>query len=231
MRSTLKWALGGGGVALAAVAALTMPQQSIFAADHLDPPQRTDPSVTDTPDRAADIADIYAWRNEANDSVVLVMTFAGPQGPEAAGTYDRDVIYTLNISNIEPRDLPEYSIRVKFGQAVSNGNPVDGEYGVQVTGLPGSGIALTTIEGSVETPLTADGITVQAGVFDDPFFFDLQGFRDTLSMGDLAFTQTDFFAGMNDTAVVIEIPADRFNGPGPLDIWGVTSRIKGMAEL
>lgn len=231
MRPSMKWAAGGGGVALAALLAVSLPGQGIFAADHLDPPQRTDPSVAETPDRAADIADIFAWKNTDNDSVVLVMTFAGPQGTDAAGTYDPDVLYTLNISNIEPRETPEYRINIRFGQAVSGDDVIDGEYGVQVSGLPSSGIGVTTISGSVETPLSDDGITVQAGVFDDPFFFDLQGFKDTLAMGDLAFTGEDFFAGMNDTAVVIEIPLERLEGPAPLDIWGVTSRIKEMAEL
>jgi len=44
-----------GGLALAAAAALFAPGVGIIAADHLDPPSRTDPAVDSTPDRAADI--------------------------------------------------------------------------------------------------------------------------------------------------------------------------------
>ena len=54
------------------------------AADHNDPPMRTDPSVAATGDKAADIADLYAWvtgaPGDANRKLVLVLTFGGPIG-------------------------------------------------------------------------------------------------------------------------------------------------------
>jgi hypothetical protein len=46
-----------------------------------------------------------------------------------------------------------------------------------------------------------NGGTVTAGVFDDPFFFDLNGFNNGLN-----FTGSDFFAGANVSAIVIEVP-------------------------
>ena len=197
-----------------------MPGLGLVAADHLDPPSRTDPSVDSTPDRAADIADLFAWHDA--DNVYFIMTFAGPQATDQPATYDPDVLYTINVSNDSPRTTADFPIYVRFG-AGSGSN----EYGVQVSGIPGTS---GPIEGSVEKTLTQEGATVRAGLFDDPFFFDLQGFKDTASTGTLSFDSSrDFFAGQNLTAIVISIPRDRIeNGTSPIDVWGTTARIGGQ---
>lgn len=220
MRRKSTLTLAAGGVALAVGAALLMPGLGGFAADHLDPPARTDPSVDATPDRAADIADLFAWHDD--DNVNLVLTFAGPQATDQPGTYDRDVLYTINLSNASPRTTADMPIEVRFGP----GN-VDGSFGVQISGLPGVTGALS---GPVETDLMQDGVMARAGLFDDPFFFDLQGFRDTGATGTLMFDSTrDFFAGQNLTAVVISIPKDRIaNGDNPVDVWATTARFGGQ---
>jgi hypothetical protein len=97
---------------------------------------------------------------------------------------------------------------------------------VQVSGLPG--VTGGKIEGPVETNLTKDGVTVRAGLVDDPFFFDLQGFRTTQSTGNLAIQNNrDFFAGQNDSAIIIEIPRDRLGGTNAVDIWSTTARFGG----
>lgn len=205
---------------MAAGAALLLPGLATMAADHLDPPARTDPSVDPTPDRAADIADLYAWHT--NDSVILALTFAGPQATSQPGTYDRDVLYTINLSNAAPRTTADVPIRVRFGP----GN-VAGSYGVSIEGIPGVSGSLS---GAVETDLTKDGVTARAGLFDDPFFFDLQGFKDTAATGTLSFDAArDFFAGQNLTGVVIEIPKNRIaNGDNPVDVWATTARFGGQ---
>lgn len=55
-----------------------------MTADHLDPPLRTDPAEDSTPDRAAEIADVYAWAAGGNLNVAV--TFAGPAPVSQAGT-------------------------------------------------------------------------------------------------------------------------------------------------
>ena len=191
------------------------------AADHLDPPTRTDPALDATPDLAADIADVYTWHTPT--SVVIAMTFAGPRATVAPGTYDRNALYTINISNDGAAGTTEFPIRIRFGADASAG---PGQFGVQIMGLPGVTGALS---GPVETILTRDGVTATAGLFDDPFFFDLQGFRDTRNTGTLSFNnQRNFFAGQNLTAIVVEIPRSRLaNGTNRLDIWGETARLGG----
>ena len=216
-----KIALAGGAALLAVPAAIMMPDGGLRAADHLDPPTRTDAAFDTTPDKPADIADIYAWHTDT--SVIIALTFSGPQAKSAPATYDRDVLYTINISNSLPRTTPDIPITVRFGSDPSAPN----QFGVQFTGLPG---VTGTITGPVETDLTKDGVKVRAGLFDDPFFFDLQGFRTTSSTGTLAFdNKRDFFAGQNDTAIVIEIPRSRIaNGTNPIDIWATTARFGGQ---
>lgn len=219
MNSPKKTPYALAGAAALCAAALAIPGLYLSSADHLDPPARTNPSVDDTPDAAADIADIFAWHTD--DAVIVALTFAGPQATDQAAVYDGDVLYTINISNAEPRTTPDIPIQVRFGEGAGAN-----QFGVQVTGLPGG----REVSGAVEQNLMVDGIQVRAGLFDDPFFFDSQGFRDTLSTGDLAFDSTrDFFAAQNLTAIVIEIPRDQIeNGTNPIDVWGTTARFGGQ---
>lgn len=192
-------------------------QGVIEAADHFDSPSRTDPMVDPTPDLAADIADIYAFYKP--DVVVFALTFAGPQPSTRAATFDRDVLYRINISNDGDPATVEFPVEFRFG-------PGGGGFGLSVTGLPG-GVAML---GPVETILESQGILVRAGLYDDPFFFDLQGFRETRSMGTLRFDPNrDFFAGQNDTGIVLQIPRAMLqNGNRPLDIWAETRRFGGQ---
>jgi hypothetical protein len=192
---------------------------TVLAADHLDPPARTDPAVDSTPDKAADIADVYMW-NTATDLVIAV-TFAGPQAANSPATYDRDVLYTINVSNAGFPTDAEVQIRWRFGFD-ANGNA-----GVQVLGLPDNPTA--ALQGPVEQTLSRNGILVRAGLYDDPFFFDLQGFRDSKSTGNLSIrNDRNFFAGMNDTAMVIQIPLDMIRGTAVLNVWATTARFGGQ---
>jgi hypothetical protein len=222
MRRLAGLALAAGAMCIAVPLALLLPERLAPAADHLDPPTRTDPAFDTTPDTPADIADVYAWYTPTK--VIIAVTFAGPQAAAAAAVYDRDVLYTLNIGNGLPKSDPTFRINWRFGADTTNGTP---RYGVQFTGLPGVTGAIT---GPVESNLTKDGVIVRAGLFDDPFFFDLVGFRASRSTGTLSFDKNrNFFNGQNDTAVVIEIPRERLvNGSNPLGIWATTARIGGQ---
>jgi hypothetical protein len=70
-----------------------------------------------------------------------------------------------------------------------------------------------------------DGITVFAGVRDDPFFFDLTQFQAILAGQASGFRNpgVDTFAGTNVLAIVVEVPISMLGGPN-LNIWGTTSR-------
>jgi hypothetical protein len=220
MRKLLQVLLAGGSAAMITAAVLFVPGGANRAADHLDPPSRTDLAVDPTPDLPADIADVFAWYS--GDTVKVILTFGGPNPPNLPASFDRDVLYKINISTAAPTDTPEVTIRVRFGPGQR-----PNEWGVRMEGVPG---VTGAIEGPVETLLTKDGVKARAGLFDEPFFFDLIGFRESRSMGTIRFNnKRNFFDGQNDTAIVLEIPKDRFaNASTPLGFWATTSRFGGQ---
>ena len=202
----------------------------VEAADHLDPPHRVNPAPAPdgagaAADRNADIADVYAWAEDGH--MTLVMSFSGPNAPDALTEIpcDRDVLYELHIDNdiqpfagVDAED--EFTIQVRFGED-DVGNCM-----VQFSGIPGVP-AGATIEGAVEQTLSRGDVRAYAGLRDDAFFFDLQGFRETVSSGTLSFVNDrDFFAGQNTPAIVVEFPTLTVS---PTDetvrIWASTSRI------
>ena len=185
------------------------------AADHFDPPLRvgTDTSTAGL-DVAADIADLYAFHDAAN--VYLALSFGGPSATTLPAFYDPDVLYSINVSNAGSRTDTEFPIEIRFAR---NGPHT----GIEVRNLPGG----TIVRGPVERNLSvANGIRVRAGLFDDPFFFDPQGLRETRATGNLAFNnQRNRFAGLNSTFVVIAIPRKLIDQGQPLDIWTSSARI------
>ena len=183
----------------------------VSAAYHVEAPGTT-------ADPAADIDDLYAWHTD-DGKLVLIMTFAGLQAPAAdqAAMLDRDVLYAFNIDT-DGDNATDESIEVRFAQ---NGA---GDWGMQVSGIPGADDALVGAAGSAIEG--ANGAKAWAGLADDPFFFDFQGFNDTLATGTLAFDATrDSFKGTNVSAIVVEISsADLGDG---IQVWGETRRIGG----
>lgn len=194
-----------------------LPWVSAPAADHLDPPARADPLVDPKPDAAADLADVYAFFDSQN--VVFAVTFGGPAATNLPAAYDRDVLYTLHVSNDGDPATTEFPVQIRFG--------FDGtKPGVMVTGLPGN----VTVQGPVETDLQQEGIVVRAGLFDDPFFFDSQGLRESRQSGTIRFNnKRSFFDGKNITAVIIQMPRSLIqNGNSQVHVWSQTGRIGGQ---
>lgn len=222
MRTKNKWITALGATALVAVAVQLKPQE-VTAADHADAPMTQ-------ADGAADIADFYAWHTDRG-TVVAIMTFAALRAPGDAPVYDATKLYTINIDNtFDPGvgnpafndNEPDIQIHVRFGQ-----NNL-GEWGVQVNNLPGADDE--TFDGAVQTVLTNGVASAIAGDFDDPFFFDFEGFlatRDNLLDDsdpiDVAFTAADFFAGTNAMAVVVEFDAAAASdGNNFVQLWATT---------
>jgi Domain of unknown function (DUF4331) len=222
------------GAALLVAAALPLGSQ-VNAADHRDGSQATD-------DPLADLTDLYAWHT-GRGTIVVVLGFNGVQDAGSAATYDSETLYSVHIDNTgdpvnramgmagDNDNEADVSIQVKFGQ-----NALE-EWGVQVENLPGSD---GTFNGPVETEIDGGGGSrAYAGVFEDPFFFDLEGFQmtaanlvDDADPEDLAFDSTrDFFAGTNINAVVLEFDAaaaiggDTPNEASWIQIWATSGRL------
>jgi len=190
-----------------ALAVVTIPTVAL-AADHTDSPAAED-------DPAADISDLYAWHTQ-DDRLVLVLNYAGLTAAGGQATYDADMLYGFHIDR-DGDNVSDHDIWVRFGQ-----NDAD-EWGVQVEGLPGD----DTVSGAVDTNMTTTGGNmVFAGPREDPFFFDFEGFMDTLSTMTLAFDPTrDSFANTNVTSIVVDVDLDMAaSGSDALSIWATASR-------
>lgn len=206
-RSQILSLIGAGSLAVAVI--------GFLGADHADAPGAT-------ADPAADLADVYAFHDQAANRLTLVLTFAGLKLPAAAqgGTYDDDVLYTINIDTNNDK-TPDQMIDIRFGQNAG------GLSGIRVAGLPGAPAVVT---GAVETVLSpATGVRVFAGLRDDPFFFDLEGFTATRTSGNLSFSNTrDRFAATNVTAVVLETTLSSV-ASAPFSLWATTARLTAPA--
>ncbi|MBC8069759.1 MAG: DUF4331 family protein [Deltaproteobacteria bacterium] len=201
-------ALLAGAVAAAGLSLLSLLSLPSHAADHADCPATTD-------DHPADITDVYAWHDQ--DSVTVVLAFAGLTEVGMPADYDASVLYTIHVDN-DADAQADFEVLVRFGQSSA------GEWGVQVEGLPG---IAEPIVGPVETVIDAGlGLRVFAGLRDDPFFFDFDGFRQSLDEGALHFdSDRDSFAATNVAAVVVEMSRDAVTGDaGRLAIWATTGR-------
>ena len=179
-----------------------------MAADHAEAPVAA-------ADPATDLADLYAWHTD-DDTLVAAITFGGLGAPGDEATYDADALYGIHIDN-DGDNIADIVIWARFGQ------DDQGNWGVQVTNLPGTS---APIVGAVEQVTAVPGGLIYAGLRDDPFFFDLQGFNDTATTGVLSFDNSrDSLAGTNVTSLVLEMDlASALEGSDGLQIWATTSR-------
>ena len=172
-----------------------------------------------------DINDVYAFQSPANAAnTVLIMTVSPLAGITGATTFHpqgkyifkvdtdgeavEDVSFVITFSN--PDDSGVQSVRLKGKYGPGNDNDDEPGNGVEANGLTGQNIAVP------------GGGTVRAGLFDDPFFFDLLAFRNGLAFcpGNVG---TNFFRGLNTLAIVLELPSTHF-GTNQIGVWGHTSQ-------
>ena len=195
----------GLALAAAAIGAFATASTRVIAADHVDAPEAS-------ADPAADITDFYAWTT--TERLTAVVAFAGLAEAGTDAVYDAGVLYGIHVDN-DGDGESDHDIWARFGQNAA------GEWGLMVTGLGDEDLV-----GAVEEPLSAGDTRAWAGLRDDPFFFDLEGYSMTLESGDLSFDSTrDFFAGLNVTAIVVETDPRMLAGEdGTFTMWATTRR-------
>lgn len=186
----------------AAAALLLLASHGSLAADHADAPRSTtDPST--------DITDVFLFRE--GGKLVGAICFGGAPVPRArvdgpTGRFDPDALFIYNI-DLDGDARPEYEILMRFGRNAK------GDAGVQFEGIPGAGAPF--VSGPVERVLASPtGLRAYAGLRDDPFFFDFEGFVATIGSfnqtdkprGELMFNASrDSFSRRNLTALVFEM--------------------------
>lgn len=193
-------------LALSLGGAIALVSEIAVAADHQEAPGTSALTV-------ADIGDYYAWHE--GDTLNLILTFNTftPSGAEA--TYSSDILYTLHFDTTGD-NVSDVDVNARFAQDTS------GAWGMQI-----SGIGDSPIEGAVETVITDGDVSAFAGTKDDPFFFDQEGFRETLSTGVLSLDPTrDSVAGFNVTAIAIQVPLSSIVGDvTAFDTWATTGTL------
>lgn len=170
-------------------------------------------------DAAQDLTDVYVFASAAGKTTIIVC-WAGfndsrPQ-PDSAALYDVDALYTIHVDN-DGDNAPDHSIRWRYGM---NGQ---GQWGIRWEGVPG---ANGDVAGAVETTFdVGNAARAWTGHADDPFFFDVQGYLETLETGSLMFqSNRDFLSGLNVTAAAIEIDNDVLTAGNPIQVWATASR-------
>jgi hypothetical protein len=207
MPSTKKKLISAGVLAGAAIIA-TVTTVAI-ASDH------DEADTTAFLDDPADIGDTYAFHD--GDRLTLIMTFDGYKLRSEQPNYDADVLYSFHIDTNDD-NTADHRVMARLGQNAA------GEWGVKVEGIPGVDGAII---GAVDEVLTDDasGAQVFLGLRDDPFFFDLQGYRDTLMTGAVAFDSTRDFVAVKNT-IIFAVEFDHAaTGSTTFDIWSTTGRL------
>jgi hypothetical protein len=181
-----------------------------FAADHLD-----GPAVSNDP--AADINDLYAFVNP-NDPDELIFAATVMPLADRRSRFSDAVEYRFNLQNAASGSAPAI-IACRFpGKAVICRGPQESE----VAGPQGR----VNREG---------GLRVFAGLRDDPFFFDLVAFQQTVATLAPQFTDPgeDFFEGLNTLAIVIGVDATLIGADGAdsiLRVYASTQRAESPGQ-
>jgi hypothetical protein len=192
------------GVFAAAAVASTV----VIAADHHEA------DTTSADDAAANLGDLYAFHDGGR--LTLILTFDGYKLKSDTPTYDPDVLYGFHVDT-NGDNQPDHEIWARFGQNTA------GDWGVQVQGIPGTQSAVV---GPVDEVVSDDatGAQVFGGFRDDPFFFDLEGYNDTLMTGTLSFNgERDFVAFKNTGAIAVEFEHAGL-GSESIAVWATTGR-------
>ena len=216
----------------------------VGAADHLDAP-------TVKSDHRIDINDVYVFQGANAADTVLVMTTNVHAGFLSGTTFRPGALYEFKIDNTGDA-IEDVAYRIKFGDVRGNGSQqihiqrADGA-GNPVTGGGGKLVAM----GSTGQALSvAGGGMAWAGLADDPFYFDLVGFSAfkaaalaavgggltgaelASALGNICTSDpaSNFFAGFDATAIVLEVPdsaLDGNNSSGVINVWGETAIVEG----
>ena len=233
-------ALSVAAVTIGSVVAI----RAVTASDHQDTPL-----VEMSP--RYDINDVYAFPAPNNPSrTVLVLGTSSPITPAQTpsftfGTKDQE-LYQIKIDNTgDARE--DLVFQVTFtGKAGKQKVTLRGPAAPNTVGTMNTLIGGKQIKGYTNTVIESGGVKLFAGPRDDPFFIDLEAFfrilpdrrpeggpLSTITQGPLTFRPVgeavDFVRGLNDMAIVIELPTSMIADPstnGRFGVWGTTSRVR-----
>lgn len=150
---------------LALAAAVWLLSAPSYAADHQD-----GPAATASP--ATDITDVFAWMSADHSKMYLVMDVF--PAATAAAKFDTNALYVFHTTS-------------KAGLTATTGTPLDVickfDAAQAIECWAGSEYVAGATAGAPTTGLKSSSgkLTVWAGLRDDPFFFNLDGFKDMVA--------------------------------------------------
>jgi hypothetical protein len=214
--------------------ALMLMGGAAYAADHAESPGAD-------ADPAGDLADVFIFVSPENaNRMVAAVTFGGRPLPRSridqAFVCDTRVIYILNIERANAAgqftNVPTTKVVARFGNSTTTGRCS----GLQLENVPGGG---GTFSGPTETVFTSTtGLKAFAGLRNDPFFFDAEGYNGMVAAFDgppppggyvVSSFGRDSFANRNVSVIEFEMDinalAPAVNGVRPkIQVWATTAR-------
>jgi hypothetical protein len=190
----------------------------VSGADHLDSPIVSSKG-------ASDITDIYAFSGSGGSGTVIVVGVNPGAGvlPNSGTTFGSKIDYLIKVdTNGDAKADIKYLYR--FGKPNAQG--------VQSFNLWRDGMWLARGLTGEDSTLVGGGKTT-AGLFDDPFFFDLDAFKGAVLGNGNGRTfcdsgTVDFFLGLDISAIVLRVPNESLGGNGQMiGVWASTENASG----
>jgi hypothetical protein len=225
------------GSSVALVIALGGGPSGAGAADHLDAPGLTPPGG----DVRLDLTDVYAFRSGPGRTVLVMnvngFTKPGRQARFATGVPSvrstRRVSYNFNVDN-NGDAKPDVVLSARFGRP--------NRRGVQRLQIRRNGRRLVSGRTSRFGRVTVNrnrrrGVRAYAGMRDDPFYFDLDGFLNILSKDPgksfigCNSSRPDKFAKTNVSSIVVELRSSLLTRRGGRMIGVEATTRKGRAQV
>jgi len=184
--------------------------------DHLDAPGLKSPNM----DARVDITDIYVFQKLGDTNTSVLVFNVNPVAPTLADAFATEAIYELKVDT-NGDAVADIAYRFTFSPK---------EHGVQtatVRRARGEQAKGTGNEGDIlfqNVPVAfGEEITVAeageyrffVGIRSDPFFFDLEGFKNGMQ-----FTGADTFLDKNVFSMVLELPNNALGSNPKVGIWG-----------
>jgi hypothetical protein len=183
--------------------------------DHLDAPGLKPPNM----DARVDITDIYAFQKPGDASKSILVLNVNPVAPTFADSFSTEAVYELKVDT-NADAIAEIAYRFTFspkegGKQTATVRRVSGE---RARGSGSDGDILfqdvPVAFGEEITIVEAGEYRFFAGIRSDPFFFDLEGFKNGMH-----FTSADTFLDKNVFSMVLEVPNSALGNNPSVGIW------------
>jgi hypothetical protein len=188
----------------------------MYMSDHFDAPGINPPNM----DARVDICDIYVFKSPEDASRSVLAFDVNPLAPTLADSFAPEAVYEWKVDT-NGDAIAEIAYRFTFspkerGRQLATVRRVTGER-ARGNGKEGDVLFrdVPVAFGSDVTVSEAGGYRFFAGLRSDPFFFDLEGYKNGM-----LFTGADNFLDKNIFSIILEMP-DRALGDKPgAGTWG-----------